>query len=144
MCRLHDGEDIGDQKVTIFNESTLRTCHNILEVRKAEGLKYQNIILPFNVDQCHGNHRECYGKFTALSKTQREKLKAKVEHTPTNPTPDAFQCNIPKTCFINFAVEAIKNSITKSKSLYLLQHQILRKMLKSMLNGCMMTNYKLK
>ena len=108
MCSLHDGEDIGDQKVTIFNGSTLRICHNILEVRKAEGLKYENIILPFNVDQCYGNHTDCYAKFTALSKTQREKLKAKVEHTPptphlmrssvTSPKPVSLTGVFPKVC----------------------------------------------
>ena len=73
-CCLHDGEGEKNGAITLFNKHILVKCKEILIVRKEQKLKYSNIELPIEVDCFNGFHIDCYRKFTALSKYQREKL----------------------------------------------------------------------
>ena len=72
-CYLHCSSET-KVPVILFNESSLLKCQEILSLRKGQGLKYSTFELPAKMDKSHGYHMECYRKFTALSKAQREKM----------------------------------------------------------------------
>ena len=69
--------------IILFNESSLLKCQEILSLRKGQGLKYSTFELPAKSNKSYGYHLECYRKFTALSKAQREKLDC-LKNTRTN------------------------------------------------------------
>ena len=72
-CCLHYSSET-KVPVILANASSLLKCQEISSLRKGQGLKYSTFELPATVDKSHGYHMECYRKFTALSKAQREKL----------------------------------------------------------------------
>ena len=59
----------------MFTNNTLLKCKEILKARKSQNLKYSDLSLPEQVDKKHGFHIECYRKFIASSKLQKEKMK---------------------------------------------------------------------
>ena len=82
-------------------------------MRKKYGLKYTDVQLPEKNDSVHGYHRECYQKFTALSKQYRfhieHTLSAKEEQTSdsqkmttmstiSGPKPATSTCIFPEVC----------------------------------------------
>ena len=72
-CCLHCSSET-KVPVILFNESSLLKCQEILSLRKGQDLKYSTFELRAKMDKSHGYHMECYRKFTALSKAQREKI----------------------------------------------------------------------
>ena len=72
-CCLHCSSET-KVPVLLFNESSLLKCQDILSLRKGQGLKYSTFEPPAKMYKSHGYHMECYRKFTALSKPQREKM----------------------------------------------------------------------
>ena len=74
MCILHVGEGKSDGSITLFTDETLTKCEDILIIRKTQKLKYSDIVMPDSAGGESGFHIECYRRFTALSKVQREKM----------------------------------------------------------------------
>ena len=56
----------------LIKTNTFSICSKIFSVRKEHNLKYEEFVLPNDIDDNHGFHMSCYHKFTDLSKTQRE------------------------------------------------------------------------
>ena len=75
-CIFHEGEGESEGKITPFSENSLQKCKQILEVRKHNLAKYHEISLPDSLGGVEGYHKSCYGRFTAISATLREQLKA--------------------------------------------------------------------
>ena len=85
VCCLHGDKDgYIDGKITTFNEQSLHKCRKVLETRKQQLLKYAEVALPENISSGKGYHMPCYRKFVALSKAQREKLKANCHKEEEN------------------------------------------------------------
>lgn len=57
-----------DDKVIAFVEKTLNKSHEVLEIRKYHGLKYNNVVLPVIPNLTDGYHTSCYKNFLALMK----------------------------------------------------------------------------
>ena len=57
----------------LFISETLRKCENILTIRKQQDLKYKEIYLPETINDKDGFHLDCYRRFTAVSKAQKDK-----------------------------------------------------------------------
>lgn len=57
-----------DDKVIAFVEKTFKKSHEVLEIRKHHGLKYNNIVLPVIANLTDGYHTNCYKNFLALIK----------------------------------------------------------------------------
>ena len=74
-CCFHEGDSSNDGKILLFKEES--QC--ILEIRKQDNLKYAAVILPESIESKTGYHLLCYRKFTALSKSQRNKLQEMIE-----------------------------------------------------------------
>lgn len=65
------------KKGCLFSEKTLKKCQRILDLRKHQNLKYENVISPLDLYAC-GYHRICYCVFKALKSkfyTKDTKLK---------------------------------------------------------------------
>ena len=56
----------------LIKTNTFSICSKIFSVRKEHNLKYEEFVLPNDIDDNHGFHMSCYHKFTTLPKTQRE------------------------------------------------------------------------
>ena len=86
VCCLHCAHD-SKGPIILFNQESLLKVQDILKLRKIEGLKYGTFDIPTTVETKNGYHMDCYRKFTALSKSQRnklEKLKQKPVDTSSN------------------------------------------------------------
>lgn len=82
----------GASKITLFGDSILKKCIDILKVRVFCKLKYKEVILPTTSDEIHGYHRTCYSYFTAIKKTYADKYNELVnskQSENTIPEPDA-------------------------------------------------------
>ena len=76
ICVLHIGEGSSVGKITRFTLKTFQKCKDILKKRTERKLKYSNVKLPQDISDVLGYHIDCYRKFTALGKTDREELKS--------------------------------------------------------------------
>ena len=83
-CCLHCSSET-KIPVILFNESSFVKYQEILSLHKGQGLKYSAFDLPDKMDKSYSCNMECYWKFTALSKAQREKLNC-LKNTWTNPS----------------------------------------------------------
>ena len=79
-CSLHAAATKDDKADVVkpFSEVSLKRCHQILQIRQEENLKYATISLPETISTNYGFHKVCYQRFTALSTKQRNAAK---EHT---------------------------------------------------------------
>ena len=78
ICCFYD--TLGDKShVVLFNNSSLSKCQEILKARRDQNLKYSIVELPEVPDNIHGYHIPCYRRFTALSKSQRDKMQRAIE-----------------------------------------------------------------
>ena len=84
QCCFHEGSGAKTAKILSFNDESLQYCKRVLQLRQDSKLKYSNVQIPENVDDHNGYHLQCYKRFTALSKLQREKLN-EVVPTPSTP-----------------------------------------------------------
>ena len=75
-CVLHIGGGSSVGKVTKFTLETFQKCKDILTIRSEKKLKYSNVKLRQDLSDVLGYHIDCYQKFTALVKTEREELKS--------------------------------------------------------------------
>ena len=124
ICSLHSQDDISClTKIILFKTDTLSKCSKILSVRKKQNLKYAEFVLSSDIDDIHRFHMSCYRKFTALSKTQREKNNICNQHdqrsriAPSNITSSATSSRtgmFPKVClFCNKERKKIKGKEQK-------------------------------
>ena len=87
LCCFHD--ILGDKSdVTLFNNSSLSKCQEILKARRDQNLKYSTVELPEVPDNIHGYHIPCYRRFSVLSKSQRDKMHRAIEIDITNNNPN--------------------------------------------------------
>ena len=73
ICCLHVREGGNSPPVVLFKSETLGKCENILTIRKQQDLKYKEIYLPETINDKDGFHLDCYRRFTAVSKAQKDK-----------------------------------------------------------------------
>ena len=73
--------------VVLFNNSSLSKRQEILKARRDHNLRYSTVELPEAPDNIHGYHMPCYRRFTALSKSQRDKMQRAIEIDITNNNP---------------------------------------------------------
>ena len=71
---FHNGAGKDEEPIVLFTDDSLEKCRKILEVRKLEQRKYMDVCVPSSVDENSGYHMDCYGRFTALVKPDREYL----------------------------------------------------------------------
>ena len=71
---FHDGAGKDEKPIVLFADDSLEKCRKILEVRKLEQRKYMDDCVPSSVDENSGYHMDCYRRFTALVKPDRECL----------------------------------------------------------------------
>lgn len=64
-----------NDKVMLFNEQKLKKCREVLEVRIAHNMKYNDIILPENVTEVDGYHSICCKNFLAVQSVYIQKFK---------------------------------------------------------------------
>lgn len=76
-CKIHIRET--EEKILNFNDDTAKKCRSVLKIRKQANLKYSSLNFPEYFDKDDGYHLQCYRTFTALPKSQREKLKVLLE-----------------------------------------------------------------
>ena len=74
ICCIHVNADVSDDHIVPFRMETLQKCDWILRARKMQNLRYNDVVLPKEVDGKHGFHIKCYRKFLGLSKKQKEKM----------------------------------------------------------------------
>ena len=104
-CCLHYSSET-KVPVILFNENSLPKCQEILSLRKGQGLRYSTFELPTKMDKSHGYHMECYRKFTALSKAQREKLGC-LKNTRTDSSNNTI--SVSRRVFFNYKRSDIKS-----------------------------------
>ena len=86
-CSFHD--TLGDKSdVVLFNNSSLSKCQEILKARRDQNHKYSTVELPEAPDNIHGYHMPCYRRFTALSKSQLDKMQRAIEIDIPNNNPN--------------------------------------------------------
>lgn len=61
-----------DDKTIKFTTSTLNKSKSILKIRKENNLKFNDIILPEEVNDNTGYHVKCYKNFLAVMKKYRQ------------------------------------------------------------------------
>ena len=71
---FHDGAGKDEKPIVLFADDSLEKCRKILEVRKLEQRKFMDDCVPSSVDENSGYHMDCYRRFTALVKPDREYL----------------------------------------------------------------------
>ncbi|XP_052737959.1 uncharacterized protein LOC128198150 [Bicyclus anynana] len=71
-----------DDKVIAFVEKTLKKSHEVLEIRKHHGLKYNNIVLPVIPNLTDGYHTNCYKKVIRRFQKFCVTYKANTEDEP--------------------------------------------------------------
>ena len=93
VCCFHDTLD-DKSDVVLFNNSSLSKCQEILKARRDQKLKYSTTELPEVPDNNLGYHMmPCYGRFTALSKSQCVKMQRAKEINITNDNPNEEPTN---------------------------------------------------
>ncbi|XP_063977427.1 uncharacterized protein LOC135162657 [Diachasmimorpha longicaudata] len=81
------------ENTILFTEKSLQKCSGALKVRKENGLKYRDVILPSLTSLTEGYHPKCYGNFTALMRSYRKKPESITEEEPRAAT-DALADNV--------------------------------------------------
>lgn len=65
VCRKKEKEGI---TVKRLDQAKFQKCSNILAIRKAHKLIYNDAVLPAELSEENGYHPDCYKNFTALAK----------------------------------------------------------------------------
>ena len=128
-CCFHEGDSSNDGKILLFKEESLRKSECILEIHKQNNLKYAAVILPESIESKTGFHLLCYRKFTALSKSQRDKLQEMIEMKEkqkktrsdmASPKPSTSTGIFPKVCLFcsreKFTLDGTIRTLTSSSS----------------------------
>ena len=90
MLQIHCADGSSDDTIVPFVDHTFDKYRTVLVIRKAENLKYKEVILPENVNiKKSANHAECYRKFTALGRNappKNDDVQSKSVHTRSKRT----------------------------------------------------------
>ena len=89
-CVLHCSDGSSDGTIVPFVDHKLDKCRTVLSIRKAENLKYKEVVLSENVNNKKtGYHAEFYRKFTALGRNappKNDDVESKSVHTRSKST----------------------------------------------------------
>ncbi|KAK0176842.1 hypothetical protein PV328_000944 [Microctonus aethiopoides] len=87
FCKGHE------DKIILFVSDKLKKCQEVLSIRVKYKLKYSDIVLPTQINNTDGYHRQCYSSFTALM-TKYRGLLSEADCT-SNSTPNNLSSSIP-------------------------------------------------
>lgn len=67
-CCLHTDSHPGNDRIVLFNETTIQKCREKRDIRiqLKRKSKYSDIVLPDVIDQTTGYHSQCYKSYCAI------------------------------------------------------------------------------